>query len=399
MNLYEWNGINTSGVKLNGYIQAKTKAFAIEQLRQQRILVRKINIKRHPIFNLHTRKMKQSMNTLFTQHLATLIRSGISLSASCEILIQGQDNPQIQQYIRIIKQSIEAGCMLSESISKYPQWFSALSINLIKAGEHAGMLPTLLDKLDLYHKKNRYIKKKLYQATTYPSIVLLMGSFITGLLLTVAIPQFETLFISLNAELPLLTKTVIRASCFIHRYWHILLLSFLSISIGLYHAYQRVSYIAKLVQTFIIRLPIIGNIVQKIVIARFARTLAITFSSGLPLTDALNLVAEVTGNYLYTQATHQIKQDISNGETIRYAVMRTQLFPNIVSHLISIGEETGTLEIMLNNIADLFEEQVDRTIDAASHFLEPGIMAVLGIFVGILVVAMYLPILSLGSVV
>lgn len=399
MNLYEWNGINTSGVKLNGCIHAKTQTVAIEQLRKQRILVRKISKKRRLIFSIQTRKIKQSLNTLFTQHLATLIRSGISLSASCEILIQGQDNPKIQQYIRIIKQNIEAGCMLSESMSKYPQLFSSLSINLIKAGEHSGMLPTLLDKLDLYHKQNRYIKKKLYQATTYPFIVLLIGSLITGLLLAIAIPQFETLFISLNAELPMLTKMVIRTSCFIHHYWHIMLLTFFSTTIGLYHAYRHVSNVAKLIQTVIIRSPIIGNIVKKIVIARFTRTLAITFSSGLPLTDALNLVAEVMGNYLYTQATHQIKQDISNGETIRYAVMRTQLFPNIVSHLISLGEETGTLEIMLNNISDLFEEQVDCTIDAASHFLEPGIMAVLGIFVGILVVAMYLPILSLGSVV
>ena len=399
MNIYEWHGINTSGSKLSGCTEAKTKAFAIEKLRQQRIFVRQINKRRRPIFNFHTGKLKQNLNNQFTQHLATLIKSGINLSASLDILIQGQDNSQIQQYLKMIKQNIEVGCTLSESMSEHPQLFSALTINLIRAGEQAGMLPNLLDKLDFYNKRNKYIKTKLYQTMTYPTIVLLIGSLITGLLLTIAIPQFEALFTSLGADLPMLTKMVISTSSFIHGYWQLLLLTLLSTIILCYQLYKRVSYISKFVQTLIIRLPLMGNVIQKMIIARFTRTLAITFSSGLPLTDSLSLVADVAGNNLYTQATFKIKQDISNGETIRDAVNRTKLFPNIVSHLISIGEESGTLDIMLNNIADLFEEQISLSIDTASHFLEPGIMAILGIFVGILVVAMYLPILSLGSVV
>ena len=399
MNQYKWDGVSVSGVKLSGITTAKTRKLARHQLRQQRVIVRKLTKVWRSLHTRNTSKVKKILITLFTQHLATLINAGINLSQACDILKQGQDNHQIKQSIQSIQQDLDAGCMLSESLSKQPQFFNSLFCSLVKTGEHSGMLVIMLNKVDQHYQKIAYIKKKLYQATAYPTAVLLLGLVITALLLTVVIPQFETLFLSFGAKLPMITHCVIRASELINDYWSIVLLSVAGFLFGLYYAYKQSTDVTKFVHSYLIRLPIIGKIVQNACIERFARTLSITFAAGLPLTEALTLVADVTGNILFAQAIQDIRQDVSRGESIQQAVIRTQLFPHLVCLMIGIGEESGSLDHMLKNIADIYEEKVNRAIDTASHFLEPGIMAILGLFVGVLVVAMYLPIITLGSVV
>lgn len=399
MNQYKWIGVSVSGDTLSGVTTAKTRKLARSQLKQQRIIVRKLT-KIWQSFHSHkTNKLKKTLTILFTQHLATLINAGINLSQACDILHQGQTNQQIKQSIQSIQQDLDAGSMLSESLSKQPQFFNNLFCNLVNMGEQSGMLVAMLNTVDQHYQNISYIKKKLYQATAYPTTVMLIGLFITTMILTLVIPQFQSLFLNFGAKLPLITRCVIRSSELVNNYWPIALMFLTSFVLGFYYAYKQSANFAKIIHTYLIRLPIIGKIIKNASVARFAHTLSITFSAGLPLTEALTLVAEVAGNIIFSEAIKNIRQDVSTGESIQQAVIRTQLFPHLVSHMIGIGEASGTLDHMLKNIAYIYEEEVNQAIDTVSHFLEPGIMAVLGLFVGVLVVAMYLPIITLGTVV
>ena len=399
MNNYKWTGITIAGVTLNGIISAKTHQQAKAQLRQQRIIVRKLTRTNHFRRKLSVRKIKKILIILFTQQLALLMNAGINLSLACDVLRHGQKNEQIKQAIRLIQNDIETGCMLSETLRKQPQFFNSLFCNLIKVGEQSGMLAMILNKLAQHEKNGSAIKKRITQMLAYPFAVMLIGIIITILLLTTAIPQFEALFSSFGATLPIITKLVIQTSAFLSTYWIYILLFITSIVIGFHSAYQRSPNIAHIMTKTLLKTPLLGQLLQCLSIERFSRILSILFTAGLPLTESLLLVADVTGNSLYKKAVLTIRQDVSKGESIKNAIIRTQLFPHLVSQMVGIGEESGSLDTMLNNIANIYEEKINYTIDTISHFLEPAIMAILGLFVGILVIAMYLPIITLGTVV
>lgn len=399
MNNYKWTGITITGATLSGSLSAKTHQHAKDQLRQQCIIVRKLTRTNHFRRKLSVRKIKKLLIMLFTQQLALLINAGINLSLACGILNHGQKNEQVKQAICLIQSDIETGCMLSETLRKQPHFFNSLFCNVIKAGEHSGMLAMMLNKLAQHEKNGAAIKKRITQMLAYPIAVMLIGIIITLLLLTTAIPQFEALFSSFGATLPLITRIVIQISAVVSTYWIYSLLCITTLVIGFHSAYRRSPNIVYRTHKVIIKLPLFGKLLQYVSIARFSRILSILFTAGLPLIDALLLVADVTGNSVYEKAVQAIRQDVSKGESIKNAVVRTQLFPHLVSHMIGIGEESGALDTMLNNIATMYEEKINHTIDTISHFLEPTIMAILGLFVGILVIAMYLPIITLGTVV
>ena len=396
---YYWEGVFQSGEKTKGLINANSIPLAKAALRKQGIITRKIVKKRNPFYSQYTRGIKPSDITLFTRQLATLIAAGIPLSQSLDILEHGLSNPRMKTLIQTIRTDVQSGLMLTQALNKHPVFFNPLFCSMINAGEQSGSLDVMLLKVAAYKEKMVSIRKKIRKALLYPMAVTLIAILVTGGLLTFVIPQFDSLFKSFGAELPVLTRYVINLSIFFKAWWPMLSSMITVIIYGSIYALKRSLHFSKMVHRLILKLPIIGSIVQKASIARFTRTLSITFAAGLPLTVALKSVAEVTGIYQYTQATYKIREEISQGLSLQKAIQNTNLFPDMVIQFISIGEESGTLEQMLNKIADFYEEDVDTTVDALSSLLEPAIMTILGLLIGILVISRYLPILKLGSVV
>lgn len=399
MHRYKWIGITISGTQLDGVIDAKTQENARHQLRQQHIIVRKITKQKHSRSRLSNKQIKNRLRLLFTQQLSILIDAGISLSLACDVLNANQNHSKVKQSIAFIKKDIEMGCMLSESLLKQPLFFNQFFCNVIKIGEHSGTLAIILRKLAQYEQLNTAIKKKITRMLAYPCTVVGIGIMITILLLTTVIPQFEALFANFGAKLPLITRFIIQISHNLSSYWFYIICFIVSIGTGLHYIYRQSPQLVQRVDTMIITLPLLGKLVKYQSIARFSRLLSLLFTAGLPLTDALRLVADATGNRLYQEAIHTIQQDISKGESIKQAIIQTRLFPHLVGQMIGIGEESGSLDVMLNHIANLYEEEINTIIEMTSLFLEPAIMALLGFIVGILVVAMYLPIITLGTVI
>lgn len=399
MHSYQWIGITMTGTIISGAIDANNRQHANDQLQQQQIIVRKITKQNRLGRQLSTKKIKKIVRLLFTQQLAILIDAGVSLSAACEALSTNQTHSKIKQAIELIKKDIEMGCMLSESLRKQPHLFNSFFCNVIEVGEHAGTLSIVLKKLAEHEKKNASIKKKITGILTYPGTVFFIGMLITALLLTTVIPQFEALFANFGAKLPLITRCVVYASEQLRSNGLYIACFITSVGFGFYYTYQRKAWLVQRVQTLFITLPLLGNLLKYQAIARFSRLLSLLFAAGLPLTESLQLVADVTGNHLYEQAVHIIRQNISKGSSIKQAIMQTQLFPDLVSQMVGIGEESGSLDTMLNHIADIYEEEINSIIERISHFLEPTIMALLGFMVGTLVIAMYLPIITLGTVI
>lgn len=288
---------------------------------------------------------------------------------------------------------------MAEALSKHPAYFNELFTNLVDAGEKSGSLDIMLDKIATYKEKIETIKKKIKKALTYPIAVLVVAILVTAALLIFVVPQFESLFKGFGADLPALTRGVVSLSAFFQKYWYLIFGIMGGAIYAFVHFRNHSPQFAHTVDRSILKIPVIGTIMINAAIARFARTLSITFAAGLPLVDALKSVAGATGNILYAEATDKIRQDVSTGQQMQLAMQNTRMFPNMVIQMVAIGEESGTLEKMLGKVADFYEEEVDNAVDALSSLLEPIIMSILGILVGGLVVAMYLPIFKLGSVV
>lgn len=396
---YQWEGVNRSGERLNGVIECNSIAIAKATLRKQGIIIKKVTKKRNPLFDRKNRKISSGEITAFSRQLATMLQSGIPLIQAFDIVSKGQKNQRMQKLIETIKADVETGLTLSESLEKHPAHFNNLFSNLVSAGEKSGSLDVMLDKIATYKEKIESIKKKIKKALTYPIAVLVVAFLVTAALLIFVVPQFEQLFKGFGADLPALTRVVVNLSKFFQDWWY-LIFGALGLAIyGLYYAKHHYSNFAENFDKFLLKLPIFGNILQKAAIARFARTLSITFAAGLPLVDALKSVSGVTGNLLFAKATLKIMQDVSMGQQMQIAMENTHMFPNMVVQMIAIGEESGSLEQMLGKVADFYEEEVDHAVDTLSSLLEPIIMCILGVLVGGLVVAMYLPIFKLGSVV
>ena len=396
---YEWQGVNRSGQVSNGIIQARSLAFAKTELRNKGITIHKIAKKRKPFFDRKNKKIKQSDITIFSRQMATMIEAGIPLIQSFDIVAKGQANRRMKELIESIKKEVESGSTLAESLRKEPLFFNDLFCNLVDAGEKSGSLDVMLDKVATYKEKVETIKKKIKKALTYPMAVLVIAFLVSAGLLIFVVPQFESLFKGFGADLPALTRGVITLSKWFETYWYLIFGSVFGAVYGFNYARNRSAKFAHTIDRLMLKIPIIGGILEQAAIARFTRTLAITFAAGLPLIEALKAVGGATGNILYAEATDKIGEEVSSGQQLNIAMENTKLFPSMVIQMIAIGEESGTLEQMLSKVADFYEEGVDNAVDALSSLLEPMIMAILGVLVGGLVIAMYLPIFKLGSVV
>ncbi|MFA6302954.1 MAG: type II secretion system F family protein [Legionella sp.] len=394
---FQYTGISKSGSKTIGDIQARSLALAKAELRKQGIIINKVVKKRKPFFDKKNRKIKPGDISVFSRQLATMIESGIPLVQSFDIMAKGQSNRKLKDLIEAIKYDIETGLTLSEALKKHPEHFNELFCNLVDAGEKSGSLDVMLDKVATYKEKIETIKKKIKKALTYPMAILVVAILVTAGLLIFVVPQFESLFKSFGADLPAMTKAVVSMSKFFQNYWYLIFGTIIAGVFAFIYSKKHSPNFAQNVDRTLLKIPVIGPILIKASIARYARTLSITFAAGLPLVEALKSVAGATGNIIYSKATDQIREEVSTGQQMNIAMDNTHLFPNMVIQMVAIGEESGALEKMLSKVADFYEEEVDNAVDSLSSLLEPIIMCILGVLVGGLVVAMYLPIFKLGS--
>lgn len=396
---FQYEAVNKSGQKMKGNINARSLAIAKADLRKQGLIVQSVSKKRKPLFDKQNKKITQGDITVFSRQLATMIESGIPLVQAFDIVAKGQPNKKLRALIDTIKQDVETGLTLSESLAKHPLYFNELFCNLVDAGEKSGSLDVMLDKVATYKEKIETIKKKIKKALTYPMAIMVVALIVTAGLLIFVVPQFESLFKGFGANLPAMTQAVVNMSKFFQAWWYLI---FGTLGGGVYafiYMQKRSPEFAQTVDKMLLKFPVIGGIIEKAAIARFARTVSITFAAGLPLVEALKSVAGATGNIIFSKATDKIREEVSTGQQMNIAMENTHLFPNMVVQMVAIGEESGALEKMLGKVADFYEEDVDNAVDSLSSLLEPLIMCILGVLVGGLVVAMYLPIFKLGTAV
>ncbi|HKJ53345.1 MAG TPA: type II secretion system F family protein [Gammaproteobacteria bacterium] len=394
--LYE--GTNRGGAKVKGEIFALSDALAKNELRKQGINPLKVKKKPKPLLG-GAAKIVPSDIAIFARQIATMMSAGVPLVQSFEIIGEGNDKPSMQKLILNIKSEVEGGVSLAEALSKHPLYFDALFVNLVNAGEQSGALETMLDKLATYKEKVEALKAKVKKALFYPIAVLIVAFIVTVILLVFVVPQFEDLFTSFGADLPALTKFVIALSEFMQSWWWVIA----GLIVGAVMTFLRIKKTSPRLQEAVDRIalkaPVIGEIATKSAIARFSRTLETMSAAGVPLVEAMDSVAGATGNIIYQQASLKIKDEVSQGTQLQTSMRNTGLFPNMAIQMVSIGEEAGSLDAMLAKVADFYETEVDNAVDALTSLLEPIIMAVLGVLVGGLIIAMYLPIFKLGSVV
>ena len=393
-----WEGTDRKGKKVKGKSMAATEAAVRADLRRQGVVPVRIRKQRQALFS-GTAKITTGDIAIFSRQLATMLAAGIPLVQSFEIVGNGHDNAAMQKLILTIKGDVEGGSSLAEAIAKHPLYFDDLFVNLVEAGEQAGALETLLDKIATYKEKTEAIKKKIKKALTYPAAVLVVAFVVTTILLVFVIPSFEDLFQGFGADLPTFTRMVIDLSAFVRANG-----GFIATAIGgavtaFIYFKKRSRPMRHFLDRMSLKMPIIGPILQKASIARYARTLSTMFAAGVPLVEALDSVAGATGNIVYEVGVLEMKDEVATGQRLQQAMENTDLFPNMVIQMIAVGEESGSLDEMSAKVADFYEEDVDNAVDNLSSLLEPLIMAILGVLVGGLVVAMYLPIFKMGAVI
>lgn len=393
--IWEWEGKDKSGKMIRGELRAESEAVAKTQLRRQGINVAKIRRRRSGF----GKKITEKDITLFTRQLSTMMRAGVPLLQAFDIAAKGHSNPAVTRMLLEVRADVETGLSLAEAFRKRPLYFDKLFCNIIAAGEAGGVLDTLLDKLATYKEKVMAIKSKIKSAMIYPSAIVGTAFIITAVIMIYVIPAFKNLFSSFGANLPAPTLFVIWLSDqFVHFWWLIFGTLFGAI-FAFFYAFKRTPKMQEQMDRILLRLPVIGDIIRKATIARWARTLSTLFSAGVPLVEALDSVGGAAGNQVYAEATRRIQADVSTGSSLNYSMQRTDLFPNMVLQMTSIGEESGSLDQMLDKVADFYEEEVDNAVAALSSLLEPAIMVILGILIGGLVIAMYMPIFKMGQVV
>lgn len=397
---FTWQGKDKSGNKSKGKIDATTAAIAKAQLRKQGILTSRIAKERSAgMFSAKNKPVKPVDIAFFTRQMATMMRSGVPLLQGLEITAGGIEKQKLKDIVYEIKNDVNSGTDFSTSLTRHPQHFDDLYCNLVNAGEQSGALDAMLDRIATYKEKLESLKAKIKKALTYPTAVVVVGIIVSAILLVKVVPQFEDVFKSFGADLPAFTQFVINLSEMAQEWWWIALIAVAAFGFAFQKARQKSAKFRDGVDKAILKIPVIGQILHNASIARFARTLSTTFAAGVPLVNALDSAAGASGNALYRDAILQIKNGVSTGQSLQNAVTMTGIFPNMTVQMIAIGEEAGSLEMMLEKIADFYEEQVDNAVDNLSSLLEPLIMVVLGVLVGGLVVAMYLPIFQLGQVV
>ncbi len=396
LDTYTWEGVDKQGKKVKGEMDAGSVALVNTSLRRQGINPLKVQRRRGELFKIK-KKIKPKDIAVFTRQLATMLQSGIPIAQAFDIVGKGHENQSVQALINSIKQDVETGTSLNQALGKHPLYFDSLYCNLVAAGEQAGILDGILEKLATYQEKIEAIKGKIKSALFYPTAVIVVAFIITAVLLIFVIPQFESLFKGFGADLPALTKMVVELSRVFQAWWWAIIGSIVGAVMFLSYSYKRSLKMQHTMDRLLLRAPVIGVIVKKATIARFARTLATMFAAGVPLVEALDAVAGAAGNRVYYEGTVSIKSDVSTGMQLQAAMNTTGLFPNMVIQMVAIGEESGELDNMLNKVADFYEGEVDDAVAALSSLLEPIIMAFLGVVIGGLVIAMYLPIFKLAG--
>jgi type IV pilus assembly protein PilC len=396
ISVYAWEGTDKKGTKMTGELSGQNPALIKAQLRKQGINPGKVRKKSVSIFNLGKRIKAQDI-ALFTRQMATMMKAGVPLLQSFDIIGEGFDNPAMRKLVDEVKQEVAAGNSFAAALRKKPQYFDELYCNLVDAGEQAGALDTLLERVATYKEKSESLKAKIKKAMTYPLAVVFVAIIVTGILLVKVVPQFESVFKGFGAELPAFTVMVIGLSEFMQDWWWILLGMLIAAFFGLRHAFKTSQGFRDRTDTWLLKLPLIGTLMYKSAVARYARTLSTTFAAGVPLVEALESVAGATGNIVFKRAVLRIKQDVSTGMQLNFSMRSSGIFPNMAIQMTAIGEESGALDDMLDKVASFYEDEVDNMVDNLTSLMEPFIMVVLGVVVGGLVVAMYLPIFQLGS--
>ncbi|MGN2392916.1 type II secretion system F family protein [Pelomicrobium sp. G1] len=393
--VYAWEGRDKSGKLIKGEMRASGEALVSATLRRQGINVIKVRRQRSRI----GKKITEKDIALFTRQLATMMKAGVPLLQAFDIVARGHANPAVTKLLNEIRTEVETGSALHQAFRKHPVYFDQLFCNLVEAGEAAGILDNLLDRLATYKEKILAVKGKIKSALFYPLSIIVVAFIITAVIMIFVIPAFKELFTSFGADLPTPTLVVIAISNFFVDWWWAIFGGIGFTIWFFFFTWKRSLKMQQALDRLFLRLPVFGEVIRKATIARWARTLSTMFAAGVPLVEALDSVGGASGNYVYWEATKQIQAEVSTGTSLTVAMQNTNVFPSMVIQMTAIGEESGSLDAMLGKVADFFEEEVDNAVEALSSLMEPMIMVVLGVLIGGLVISMYLPIFKLGAVV
>ncbi|WP_110685277.1 type II secretion system F family protein [Salinicola aestuarinus] len=394
MHRWQWRGKNLRGETISGELIASEIDEVRQELARQKVIVRRIT-RKTSVFGLG--RIKSRDITLFSRQLATMLRAGVPLLQGCKVVAETLKNPAMRNLVETLANDISAGASLSEALAKHPARFDRMFVNMAAAGEQAGALDQMLERVASYREKIETLKERVKKALYYPVAVIGVGIGVTALLLIKVVPQFESLFAGFGAELPMFTRMTIQLSALAQAHWWQAILAVIAGLFGLRSMMKRSPSFAFRMHGVMLKLPVLGNIVDKSSIARFSRTLATTFNAGIPLVEALETAAGAAGNQVHQRAIDKVREDVGGGQQLNFAMRRARVFPVMAVQMVSIGEESGELDAMLNKVADFYEEEVDNQVDALTSLLEPLIIVVLGVLVGGLVASMYLPIFQMGS--
>ncbi|HCO44783.1 MAG TPA: type II secretion system protein F [Gammaproteobacteria bacterium] len=396
INTYVWNGVDRTGKRLSGQIKSADELFVRDQLRKRGVL--QARVRRKSALFEKRQKVTAADIAYFTRQLATMLEAGVPMVSSFDIIGRGHDNPAMTELLMDIKGQVEGGLSLHEALAKHPRQFGELYVNLVAAGEQAGILDDVLGKLSVFLEKTEALKRKVRSAMFYPAAVVAVGFIVTAILLVFVIPQFESLFQGFGADLPALTRFVVDLSEGFRQWWWTATLTVIAAVVIAFQAYQRSEGFRDFLDRVVLRIPLIGEIVRKGTVARYARTLSTMFAAGVPLVEAMESVARAAGNVVYEKGIRSVRDEVATGSSLHVSMENSGLFAHMVNQMVAIGEESGSVDHMLGKVADFYEDEVDQMVNRLTSLMEPLIMSVLGVIVGGLVIAMYLPIFKLAAV-
>lgn len=395
---YRWKGLNRRGKKADGEIKGSSSQEVKALLRQQGITPSMVKRKPKPLFSSE-KKVTPADIAVVTRQIATMLGAGVPLVQTIDLISSGADKASLRTLMQKISVKVQAGLPLSEVLREYPKYFDELYCDLVKSGEQSGALDAIFDRIAIYKEKAEALKSKIKKAMFYPIAVLVVAAIVTSILLIFVVPQFAEIFAGFGAELPAFTLFVLGISDLMQAYWWVVLGVLFIAGFIIKHAYNKSLKARTAMDAMLLKAPVIGNILNKAAVARFARTLSTTFAAGVPLIDGLESAAGAAGNEIYRNAIMEIREEVTAGNQMQLAMKNTKQFPEMVVQMVSIGEESGALDGMLSKVANIYEQEVDDAVDGLTALLEPMIMAVLGVIIGGLIIAMYLPIFQLGEVV